>query len=535
MPEKIKEITRQDVHNLVGSEIFLRGEEYFEDELVKSLELIEEKTLVGEVEGNNTYHVSIKIDEDGEIVCNCSCPCDFTCKHSVALLLAFLDSAQSSKKNKQGKKEEAKTEKPAQTIKDILKDKSKEELALIIERFIGQYPELSSLIKLDSAKIVSKIRSLFSRYWDWNEMSDLTHELYIVLEGIQNNKQRWNKELFESMEKCSEIMMKGYQDTHDEGDLSDFLEEWFEAYGQIFSSLNPSFDEKKIFIEKLEKLIEKDEYSLEGSIEKAFIGMCKNKEDIELVKNMLEGLKLRQKEEDYYGDFDELYLELYEKIGDNDGYFKLAKTSGFNEEIVKKLISLGKLNEALAECEIAIKEDVEYVERFLVLRIDLLKKLRRKKEFKEALFDYVLDRADFDYFLKLKKESSKEEWKNILGKIIEDSKKKNRSVYLARIYYEEADYKNSYDYSKNSTDTGFLELLSRKLSKNYSELAIDLLQKLIFQHINYGSGWPYKKAGKLLGEIKKIDKEGILFRQIKKSIIAKHKKKYSLMTIIEKI
>ena len=53
--------------------------------------------------------------------------------------------------------------------------------------------------------------------------------------------------------------------------------------------------------------------------------------------------------------------------------------------------------------------------------------------------------------------------------------------------------------------------------------------------IDSGSGWPYKKAGKMLEAIKKLDKQENFFNKTKSKIISKHKKKYSLMEIIENV
>ena len=98
-----------------------------------------------------------------------------------------------------------------------------------------------------------------------------------------------------------------------------------------------------------------------------------------------------------------------------------------------------------------------------------------------------------------------------------------------KIYYHEEDYLNAYEYAKNLTNSEYMELLAKKLSEEYPDKACSLLRKLIFQWILSGSGYPYKKAGKLLEEIKIIDKK------IKNEVINEHKKKYSLMNIIEKI
>jgi len=67
------------------------------------------------------------------------------------------------------------------------------------------------------------------------------------------------------------------------------------------------------------------------------------------------------------------------------------------------------------------------------------------------------------------------------------------------------------------------------------ELACNLFKKLCFAWIKSGSGWPYKKAGKMLESIKLLDKKGNFFKKTKEEIILEHKKKYSLMQIIENV
>ena len=78
-------------------------------------------------------------------------------------------------------------------------------------------------------------------------------------------------------------------------------------------------------------------------------------------------------------------------------------------------------------------------------------------------------------------------------------------------------------------------LSTKKLSTPYPLLACEIFKKLCFMWIDSGSGWPYKKAGKMLEAIKKLDKQGKFFNKTKNEIISKHKKKYSLMGIIENV
>ena len=90
MIKNIKDITVEDIQDLFDSVIYLRGEEYFEEGLVTSIEPLNTVTITGTVRGNRSYTVSVSIDDDGNLISDCSCPCDFDCKHAAALLLKWL-------------------------------------------------------------------------------------------------------------------------------------------------------------------------------------------------------------------------------------------------------------------------------------------------------------------------------------------------------------------------------------------------------------------------------------------------------------
>lgn len=518
--EFLKEIKIEDIEELFGSEILERGEEYFEEGLVKNIEIIDDKTLTGTVLGNDSYKVSISIDSDGDVICECSCPCDFNCKHAAALLLKLIKGGVNKlvKKNSLDKEE---------SMQDILSKKTQEELTSLILEFVKREPQLKSLINIRKNEIFSKIKSLFSGFWEWNEIQGLFSELNIITEGLRRNKKLWNKELLVEIEKTSAILIKAQDEVHDDGELSDFLNEWFELYGEIFASLSPSIEEKKAFIAKIKKLVEKDEYGFESDIERAFFGMCKSKEDIELIKEKYEIKK------EYYekGDLDDFYLELYEKIGADKEYLEFAKEKGFSIEYIDKLILLGKLKEALQECNKQKEYNVELEER----KLDVLKKLGKEKEAKATLFELAKYTCNLSFILKLKKQCSKEEWKHYKEEIIERAKKIKINEIISKIYYHEGEYLKAFEYAKTLTSSEYLELLSKKLEKDYSKQASLLLKKLIFQWIDSGSGYPYKKAGKLLSSIKRIDNSGAIFRQVKSEIITRHKKKYSLMEVIKKV
>ena len=529
MPKTIKEITIEDIQDLVDDIIYSRGEEYFESDCVENIEVIDSSTLTGTVRGNYEYSVTITIDDD-DISCECSCPCDFNCKHATALLLKWL----SIKKEYDSEFKEAKPQ-GKDSIADILSKKSKEELIELFSVFLHKHPEMKSLIKIEKKEITSKIKNLFSKFWNWNEIHELISQLETILEGVKRNKGSWDKGLLCEMETCSKIMIEGQNNVHDEGDLGLFLEDWFLLYGEIFCSLNPAVQEKKDFLQKIINFIKEDDYGFDSSYEKAFIGMCSSKEDILLIQEYYKSSQSNDEEdyEDLENNYKQFYLKLYDKLGMNTEYLTIAKESGYSIDVIDKLISLEQYEEALKECKKAKnKENSCEIEQRM---IKLMHKLGKKQELKKLLYDLSIRLGHLEFILLLKKEVEPKEWKEYLKKLISDSKKKGRNNLLSKIYFHEKEYKNAFEYSHAINDINYLELLAKKLSEEYPLLACEIFRKLCFSWIDSGSGWPYKKAGKMLEAIKKLDKTRIVFTKIKDEIISKHKKKYSLMEIIENV
>ena len=519
----VKDLTIEDIQYLFDSVIFLRGEEYFEEGLVASIEAIDSFTINGTVRGNEEYTVSVSLDENGEIICDCSCPCDFNCKHAAALLLKWL-----SIKGKMSKELKQSISSSKQSLQQLLGSRTKDELIDLLKASIERHPELKSLVQIERKELITKIKRLFSQYWEWNEVKDLISQLEIILDGIQRNKSSWNKELYLEMETCSAIMIKNLENVHDEGDLGIYWEDWFLIFGEVFASTKPSKEQKDVFAKKILGWIKDDDYGNEGSYEKAFVGMCTKQEDLSFIQKI--SLELYEEEEDRK----EFLLEIYEKLGLNDKYLQTAKETGNTLAIVDKFISLNKLEEALEVCKKNKASDISWL-TIENRKLEIFKKLGRKEELKKGLASLIKKTGEFSFVPRLKAICSIAEWDKYCKDLITDAQGKKRNSFLSRLYYQENNFKKAYEHSNEMRDEMYLELLAKKLSTNHPELACTLFRKLCFYFIDTGSGWPYKKAGKMLEAIKKIDKNGSSFQRIKNEIIRKHKKKYSLMAIIERV
>lgn len=518
----INHLELEDVHNLFDSVIFLRGEEYFEEGLVTSIEPVNIFTLTGTVRGNQIYTVSISIDADGDIRCDCSCPCDFNCKHAAALLLKWLSIKESYRKRLRQVKPPVK-----ETLAEILSKKSKTELITLVETIVENHPELKTYVTIEKGEIFSKVKKLFSSFLEWYEVKNLIHQLEVILKGIKNNRNQWDKDFFEEMKACSLLMRDHVENMQDEGELGSLLEDWFRVYGEIFAHLKPDKGEKNRFIQTVVEWMNEEEYGFDGIYMEALYGMCQSREDVLLIEKHAQGCEYY---DNYYKEF---LLRLYDKVGMDERYMKVAQELGLTVKLIDKLISLGKLEEALKVCK--KNSGKEFSETIENKKIAILRRLGRKKEVQKNLFRLLQKTGRLRYFLELKEETPKGEWRKLLRQIISDAEQRKKRSLLSRIYYNEGDYEMAYKYAQGVTDLDYLELLAKKLSINHADLACKVFRKLCFEWIRAGSGWPYKKAGKMLEAIKRLDKEGGFYRRTKQEIIQRHKKKWSLIEVIEKI
>jgi len=215
---------------------------------VISIEPIDSTTFSAVVQGNQIYVVSVSIDQGGYILCDCSCPCDFNCKHAAAALLKWL-----SIKNKIDKEQLKAMNEKKETIEKILARKTKTELINLLKLVLKQYPELTSYVRINTTELILRIRNLFSQFWEEYNVKELTSQLEIILEGIRNNKDQWDIRLFQEMNTCSQVMIENQEQVFYEFELSNFLEEWFHTLGEVFSEIESTRSKKEAFIDRLRR------------------------------------------------------------------------------------------------------------------------------------------------------------------------------------------------------------------------------------------------------------------------------------------
>lgn len=88
------QLTWDDLATWAGSTSLSRGKSYKNQ--VQDVNITEDGGIIAWVQGSELYATKVMIDSSGKLSASCSCPSHWNpCKHSVALVLSFLDSLKS--------------------------------------------------------------------------------------------------------------------------------------------------------------------------------------------------------------------------------------------------------------------------------------------------------------------------------------------------------------------------------------------------------------------------------------------------------
>lgn len=156
----VQEGMLKNFEKLFGGQYLERGRDYYKEGAVKNV-LKEGNMITANVQGNSLYRVSIDL-KTKEM--ECSCPCDFNCKHMAAVLYAL------------------RANKADETDKLFapLKSKPKEELESIIKSMVLENPELAIYINTDDSVLEKEIRQLWYTDDDY-EFRAKTDRLYKLI------------------------------------------------------------------------------------------------------------------------------------------------------------------------------------------------------------------------------------------------------------------------------------------------------------------------------------------------------------------
>ena len=228
-------LSEEEIQEWTDSRSFSRGESYYEDGAIANPRT-QGMQLLGDCRGSAPapYRVTVMLGEDGIAAASCSCPVGGGCKHCVALLLTWLYEPESFVTQEMTQKR--------------LADRSREELVALIEQMISHYPDLADLLEmpiagvsapssgLDPAVIRRQVSNAMDNagYDDWRGgYSDPSTQLYAIAQ--QGDRYlaagEWANAVVVYVALAEEVM-GSYEDIYDEeGEIVTVIDSCAEGIG----------------------------------------------------------------------------------------------------------------------------------------------------------------------------------------------------------------------------------------------------------------------------------------------------------------
>jgi uncharacterized Zn finger protein len=139
--EKLPRLMEGQVRALATAKVFDRGRDYFAEGAISET-IRQGMTLSGQCQGSDPepYVIRVSLDPKGVADADCDCPYDYEgiCKHTVALLLAYIH-----------KPQDFRAASPPSS--SSLADHSKEELVALINELIAGDPKLKAVVEINAA------------------------------------------------------------------------------------------------------------------------------------------------------------------------------------------------------------------------------------------------------------------------------------------------------------------------------------------------------------------------------------------------
>lgn len=341
------------------------GREYLEEGRLKQMRRKGDR-LEASVEGSRDRLYKVWLRLGGERIADgkCSCPVGEggDCKHAAALALAWVEEPEAFLEADRAEKELEKLSKP--------------ELVGLIRRMLEQCPELSVLLEtrapaLDTAKLrarAERAANSLQRYKpELGLMETLIEEGQTFMEARDYPRaaQYWVTLLQAWLPYAEQ-----FNQYDENGETLGFLQEAVEAAGEVFSEVQDS----SLRAELVEVLWRAYLADLEiGGVDLAYavpeqIAAWATPEERARVMEWARAQMARTQgfvRQELGG----LILKLSDKL-DNEGYLELCRQSGRSEDLVSRLLELGRVEEARTEAEQASVGKPGLRDHFLQLFIE---------------------------------------------------------------------------------------------------------------------------------------------------------------------
>ncbi|BFT68838.1 SWIM zinc finger domain-containing protein [Paenibacillus sp. P36] len=460
--------------------IINHGYNYYMDDLVSTIEEINENLFAATVEGSDDYNVVIALKEDGEIHSHhCTCPFEGpVCKHQVAVFYELraeweenmFDGKESqvettfSNKSKESAVNDGKDTKVKRDIRSILAEQSKEDLVEFILLMIQEDQDVAKQVRLhfergdvktELSTCYELIRSHIKKHVDrhgfiaYGKVSQAIRGGELVLERAIND---WRADdPLSAIHFCFCVMhemidlLQGADDS--DGAIGELIEDSLETATRLdLDAMTPDKQAEIFRVLLAEAMASRyDEWSdWRHSLLDACAELSQTRELCEALKQAITQLELRTVHSDYEWSANherEALARLRYKLLDEaeKEAFLLAQLDkpSFREEAIRQAIEAQRYDDAIRLAEQGELSDQErglpgLVTKWKMLRYEACAAASYTEQMRELAFDLTVD-GDYTYYLELKQLYSEASWQEVYERLMQQMGQKDynfNNVYI---------------------------------------------------------------------------------------------------------
>lgn len=365
-----KKISEKDIREWVSAASFERGYGYFQNGAI--LDARRQGMLLKSLcEGSQdrSYRVQVTFDEDGISEAHCSCPVGDSghCKHVAALLLTYLNHHDDFRE--------------VEELDTALGQRTKEELIVLIKQMMARRPELEGLLEIpfpvqgkcftpiDPETYRRQAASAFHRTrYGWGAGRDIADELDSIIDlgnGFAFQGDYSNAAMV--FQAVSQEVLSNYEMFNDEeGDLGMVVNSCVEGLAQCLSGEKHDLTVREMILKALFEIYRFD-------VDFGGVGLGDEVPDIILNHASQEERRtmacqvrvaMPPEKTDSWSDtwhrrvYGGFLLDLEHDTLDDGDYLRICRETGRLGDLVDRLLTLGKHDEAIAEAEKASDYEV---------------------------------------------------------------------------------------------------------------------------------------------------------------------------------
>lgn len=353
----IPTITEQDIRDIIDTASFQRGQTYFNSDAIFNARQ-QSITLKARCQGSRSqaYRVEATFDNAGIVSNQCSCPLGGHCKHVAALLLTWIHHPEEF------------LDQPE--VDELLEKSTKAELISLIKKMLRREPDLESLLQTVNKEHAAANSEIYRRQvnkafqhggHEWGDTYEVGNELYSVKETADELAQQGD---YASAVTVYESIINGIIENYDsyedeEGELGSVINDCVEELDTCLANVQ---DDKALREHIMQVLFTAYRFDVEAG----GIGIGEEAPDIllkhatsderrmiaawvrkEIAKPDNSGWGSRFRDQ-WYGGF---LLELEAGNLDDEAYLRVCRETGRIADAVERLLTLGRLEEAIRDAE----------------------------------------------------------------------------------------------------------------------------------------------------------------------------------------